>query len=179
MGPIKILTKSPTTALVTSPTKRPVNSPTKRPVNRPTRRPNASPVSQPPTQECPGKQKILSVVTKGDRKAFKVSYKLKRRNPNGGFETILERKKLKKSKKATDTVCVDLSIHCYRFIIKDQQGDGICCEKGKGFWKLMIKGKKKSIIYSKFKDGKKEEKKFGKCKEKTNQIFNEYNKIYT
>jgi len=71
-----------------------------------------------------------------------------------GYDTPLESKTL-----YDDVVC--LPDDCYRFQIMDEGKDGICCENGRGYFKVYYDGDKQ--LSSKFKKGRRRRKKFGNC----------------
>jgi len=121
-----------------------------------------------PSTECTNSQQRLMIVIKTDKRKWENAFTVKRRNTKNKFKKkvlVGKGKDMKKNAVNKFYACIDLNNYCYRMRITDSEGDGMSGGKtGNGKWIIRIDGEK--IYKSKFEDGKKEIKKFGKCERK-------------
>jgi len=115
-----------------------------------------------PTLGCTNRQSELSVRIKTDRRGNKVSYSVKIRNHSGKFtRTVMGRDELPATIAIEDSRCVNIQDRCYKFRIFDKEGDGMCCQRGRGWYLFTVNGN--TVQRSRFEDGRVEKKKFGNC----------------
>jgi len=73
------------------------------------------------------------------------------------------------NKKYVEKYCVPQK-HCYRFIMRDSYGDGICCSQGEGNWTISYGGKivrhsNFSVPVDDFPKNNEYARRFGKCEQ--------------
>ncbi len=87
--------------------------------------------------------RLLSVVIKTDAKGEEDNFfNVKRYDEEAGrfIQRVMGRNRLPSSKWRTFEKCLPVDA-CYKFTIFDNSGDGICCENGRGFFKVTWNGK--------------------------------------
>jgi len=147
------------------------NPPTPNPPtpNPPTPNPpttSKNPTTEPPTptsdDECTNNEIEFKVVLNADMfsnvdNSFYLQKKKKGKKYIKKKLFKIGKKEIKADKKQTFSTCLPKD-SCYRFIIKDKDGDGLCCSEGKGYYELYSDGTK--FKKSKMKKTKKETTKF-------------------
>jgi hypothetical protein len=99
------------------------------------------PTPTPPTSSCTDARKSqLKIVVKTDSKGEEVSWVLRKQKKNGKWRTIRKSGSLASNRKKSKKMCLPNS-KCYKFVISDTGGDGICCSFGDGWYKLSWNGK--------------------------------------
>jgi len=166
MAPTKTPTDPPTTTPSKTPMKSPTMTPTSTPTNipsmAPTLNPTMTPVLQPPvcSQDFGDRYRFLLTINT-DSRGTRTKFKLLGRNQKGKFrKSVIAAKKLPNNKLVTFDKCIRKG-KCYKFIIRDRDGDGICCAYGMGWYELSLDGK--VIRKSTFENKKREKKKIGRC----------------
>merc|ERR1712039_1023757 len=95
-----------------------------------------------PTIFCKKGYKSLYIEFKADKYSIKHKNQLiveKLKNKNQWKKSGKKLSSLKPLKKIIDERCLDKN-SCYRVKVTDSKGDGICCESGKGEYKLIYDG---------------------------------------
>jgi len=97
------------------------------------------PVSGPSDDECTNNEIEFKVVIKADQSSntdnlFYLQKKKKRKNKYE-WKHIFKTDDIKADKKQTFSLCLPKD-DCYRFTIKDNNGDGLCCQYGRGYYEL-------------------------------------------
>jgi len=150
-------TNSPTSSPTSSPTFSPTNSPTSSPTNSPssirtdspTSSPTDSPIkSAPPTQTtsslCNPGQSLLKIEFQTDQNSRQQNfYHLYKKDVSNKFKTKVLHvgwNKFTNGEPHITEQCIDDG-ECYRFTLVDSAGDGICCEDGKGYYRITLDGK--------------------------------------
>ena len=97
-----------------------------------------------PTFCCGSFQSQIEIVLKTDNKGKGNSWVLKEKKQgnNQKFQVVKKVKKLDNDQVYQHSF-EDVSLtSCFMFTIYDKFGDGLCCEHGKGFIKILLDGKK-------------------------------------
>lgn len=156
--------KTPMKAPTMTPTKTPTSTPTSIPTMAPTLNPTTTPVLQPPvcSEDFGNRYYSFLLTINTDSRGTRTKFKLLLRNKKGKFRSsVLSAKELPNNKLVTFDKCIKKG-KCYKFIISDRDGDGLCCAYGMGWYELTLDGT--VIKRSKFENKKRETKKIGRCK---------------
>lgn len=132
-------TKQPTRKKKTKkPSKRPTKMPTKRPTRR-TKRPTKKPTKVRRRRRC----LRFRFVIKMDDYPEDISWRLVTVPQNGEKPRVVKRKSdyTVPGKVVREAYCLPAN-RCYRFLLRDEVGDGICCDSGKGGFSV-YNGRKK------------------------------------
>ena len=139
-------TISPTKEPTVSPTKEPTANPTKKPTVNPTKEPTANPTKEPtdrptpgPTKSCKKNQVLFNLDLQTDDNGKETSWILKMKKKNGKYGNILKGKGYASNTLYRKEICIRKKM-CYQFIIKDANGNGLCCEHGKGYYRITQQG---------------------------------------
>merc|ERR1711937_1049920 len=92
-----------------------------------------------------------------------ITWKLKKRNENDKFRGYLEGgfdEEYGDDQMYNEEYCI-LKDECYRFVIYDDYGDGLCCKWGEGFYEIFHKGE--SLKYSSFEERSRQKTDSGNC----------------
>merc|ERR1712176_1305769 len=112
----------------------------------PTETPTELPTAKPTTQDtCPKGQSMLIVEIQGDGKSFKqnsftVAHRKGGRNSNSFTNVInVAKGKIGNNKLHVTKKCIKNN-RCYRFQPSDSGKDGICCDRGMGYYRVTLGG---------------------------------------
>jgi len=115
-------------------------------------------------RRCREGRDLLEINMHADTKGEEISVVMKRYSES--LQTWAKRKSIRQigfesDEKTTLTRCIDYS-KCYKIIVKDKGGDGICCgQDGEGFYTIDVDGMSQTV--SNFEDGRKEITYVGDC----------------
>jgi len=122
------------------------------------------PTPTPPTgTQCPqSKQAKALIYLKTDNYGNETSFKIKRRRADGKFKkTVFQKTGFNENTQYNFSKCL-IKNKCYKLVMVDSFGDGLCCADGSGTYSLKWKGN--DISTPKFTNGKyKSSASFGKC----------------
>jgi len=115
------------------------------------------------TTPCPNqKQAKVNVYLKTDNYGEETSFKIKMRKNNGKFKTVFTKAKgtFDSSSEYNFSKCLRKN-KCYKLVMIDSYGDGLCCADGEGTYSATWKGS--SIGVPVFENGKTQATSFGNC----------------
>lgn len=123
--------------VVSSPTEKPIMSP----VSQPTEKPIVSPPTLPDNSNCPSSAGQVEFTFKilTDKFPRDIKWVLKRNKK----EIKRSKKYKKKYREYEESFCIS-NEGDYEFRINDKYGDGICCNKGDGYYEIYINGELKT-----------------------------------
>jgi len=122
-----------------------------------------APTLAPAPIPCPKARAPFSFEIKLDNYGNEVQFFVQRKKK--GESGYFKKKVLSHSKFRSDSVekinaCLSKK-ECYRYLIKDSGGDGICCEFGEGWYQVTYNGN--IVRYDNFEGTSKQNRKFGNC----------------
>jgi hypothetical protein len=138
-SPTSVPSSMPTSTLTVTPTSTPSSAPTSTPFESP----SLSPTSLPSSSLCDDNESYFSVEIKVDNDAVTDRNKAKLHGMDtsaGEWKQIFHKRNFYDNELFYWDECLDTDL-CYRFVIRDNGRDGICCENGEGFFKLEFDGK--------------------------------------
>lgn len=160
------ISPSPSTVPSELSSKEPSLEPSHAPSTKPSIKPSPVPPSSPTTEDCPNGTKKFKLRLKTDDYGAETSFKVVQRNNRRGTfnKVIFQEPRFRSNEELFFERCLNQK-KCYKVIIADSFGDGMCCEHGDGFWKGYWKGKGLAReIKGDFTDGKvSRSRMFGKC----------------
>jgi len=115
------------------------------PTPSPTKTPTLSPTSPDDELDCTDNEDKVIINVRTDNYPQETYWFLKqyRETTDKFFNVIKSGKKAYTDKNTLHTAraCVKKN-KCFRFVIKDTQGDGLCCYEGKGYWEIYQNGER-------------------------------------
>lgn len=120
------------------------------------------PSPTPPTDLCQDED-TFKFTMKTDQYGEDITWKLKKQNNNGKFKNFLDggvNEEYGDEQTYNEEYCIPKD-ECYKFIINDAYGDGLCCQYGEGFYEISLNDE--SLQYSSFEEKKKQKTTFGNC----------------
>jgi len=120
------------------------------------------PSPTPPTPSpCESDEDLFKFTMTTDSYGEDISWVLKQRNDAGKFRKLLESdKEYGDNQLFVEEYCVPKN-ECYRFIILDSYGDGLCCAYGEGSYEISLNGSR--IKKSSFEEKRRQRVPFGNC----------------
>jgi len=115
------------------PTKKPTRKPTRRPTRMPTQRPTNIPRSN--NVSCKSSEQRVKVETLTDRYGGDTSWIVRDSREN---TLAKSNRKYGSNEKDVTEFCLEEGA-LYDFILYDEFGDGMCCQYGKGYYKVYLK----------------------------------------
>jgi len=91
-----------------------------------------------------------------------ITWRLRQRNSKGKFRQIYPEfdKEYGDNQEFVEEYCIPKN-ECYRFIIFDSWGDGLCCQYGEGSYEISLNGSR--IKKSSFEEKSRQRVQFGNC----------------
>lgn len=121
------------------------------------------PSPTPPTQDCATDQELFEFMMQTDGFGEDITWRLKKRNSKGKFKNVLSggfSEAYGDNNLFTEEYCIPKN-DCYKFLIYDSYGDGLCCNEGEGYYKISFKDE--LVRKNKFKGKRKQKTGFGNC----------------
>jgi len=122
----------------------------------------------PPTMFCPPTKSSLQVEFQADSKTKKQNKYYIYNKKKKGWKLLVKKKKIKNNSLHKLEICVEDN-KCHKFKILDKNDDGICCEDGYGYYKLIYGGVE--LINSSIPNGNNEITEFGNCKQEDMTVY--------
>lgn len=111
--------------------------------------------------ECDGE--VFQIHLQKDNSRPRLKFVVKGQDKNGSFKKRIAKGKLKQPNQyVIREICVPRD-QCVRLILRDRANDGLCCDHGIGFYKIIQRGNNQVIASNVMKEKKRKRIKFGSC----------------